>query len=115
MTIHRADCHNVLHERDRARLIEASWGPTEAKQEYPVPIRIDAWDRKGLWRDISSLIADAGIDIQGLQQLKDQRTNRVSLMMTLMVDSLAQLTSTLDKLNRIPDVIDAHRERTQVA
>jgi guanosine-3',5'-bis(diphosphate) 3'-pyrophosphohydrolase len=113
MTIHRMDCHNVLHERDRARLIEASWGLSEARQEYPVPIRIDAWDRKGLWRDISGMVADAGIDIQGLQQVKDHRTNRVSLIMTLMVDSLAQLTSTLDKLNRIPDVIDAHRERTQ--
>lgn len=112
LTIHRGDCHNILHERDRARLMDASWGVTQSKQSYPVPIRMEAWDRVGLWRDITSTVADAGINIQSVQQVENRHAGRATLVATLMVDSLSQLTTILDKLNRIPDVIEAHRERT---
>jgi GTP pyrophosphokinase len=112
LTIHRADCHNILHERDRARLMDVAWGPSNDKQSYPVPIRIEAWDRVGLWRDITSTVADAGINIQAVQQVENRHADRATLIATLMVDSLAQLATILDKLNRIPDVIDAHRERS---
>jgi GTP pyrophosphokinase len=111
LTIHRADCYNILHERDRARLLDASWGMTQSRQAYPVPIRMEAWDRVGLWRDITSTVADAGINIQAVQQVENRHAGRATLVATLMVDSLAQLTTILDKLNRIPDVIEAHRER----
>ncbi|MBV9788879.1 MAG: bifunctional (p)ppGpp synthetase/guanosine-3',5'-bis(diphosphate) 3'-pyrophosphohydrolase, partial [Chloroflexi bacterium] len=112
LTIHRADCHNILHERDRARLMDVAWGTNNDRQDYPVPIRIEAWDRVGLWRDITSTVADAGINIQAVQQVENRRAGRATLIATLMVDSLAELTTILDKLNRIADVIDAHRERT---
>jgi len=112
LTIHRSDCHNILHEPDRARLMDVAWGSNQAKQAYPVPIRIEAWDRVGLWRDITSTVADAGINITAVQQVENRHAGRATLVATLMVDSLAQLTTILDKLNRVPDVIDAHRERT---
>jgi GTP diphosphokinase / guanosine-3',5'-bis(diphosphate) 3'-diphosphatase len=114
LTIHRADCHNILHERDRARLMDVAWGESQARQMYPVPIRIEAWDRVGLWRDITSTVADLGINITTVQQVENRHAGRATLAATLMVDSLSQLTTILDKLNRIPDVIDAHRERTAV-
>lgn len=112
LTIHRADCYNILHERDRARLMDVAWGASSDRKAYPVPIRIEAWDRVGLWRDITSTVADAGINIQAVQQVENRRAGRATLIATLMVDSLAELTTILDKLNRIADVIDAHRERT---
>ena len=112
LTIHRADCHNILHEPDRERLLDVSWGQSPANQSYPVLIRMEAWDRVGLWRDMSSTVADAGINIQAVQQVENRHAGRATLVATLMVDSLAQLTSILDKLNRIPDVIEARRERS---
>ncbi len=110
LTIHRGDCHNILHERDRARLMDVAWGTNQTKQAYPVPIRIEAWDRVGLWRDITSTVADLGINISTVQQVENRHAGRATLAATLMVDSLAQLTTILDKLNRVPDVIEAHRE-----
>ncbi len=112
LTIHRADCHNILHERDRERLLDVTWGQRPPTRSYPVLIRMEAWDRVGLWRDISSTVADAGINIQAVQQVENRHAGRATLVATLMVDSLAQLTSILDKLNRIPDVIEARRERS---
>lgn len=110
ISVHRADCHNILNERHPERLIEVGWANTRAEQSYPVPVRIEAWDRVGLWRDITNIIADAGINIRDVQQLPNKHHGRATLLTTVMVESLSQLTMLLDKLNRIPDVIEARRE-----
>jgi GTP pyrophosphokinase len=70
LTIHRGDCHNILHERDRARLMDAAWGSSDSKQAYPVPIRIEAWDRIGLWRDIPAQWRILALTFQLYSRLK---------------------------------------------
>ena len=111
ITVHRADCRTILNERDRARLVEVAWGAGVPKQGYPVPVRIEAWDRVGLWRDVSGVIADAGINIDAVEQVPTRRPGRAVLTVTLRIQSIAQLTAILDKLNRLSDVIDARREQ----
>jgi GTP pyrophosphokinase len=112
LTIHRADCYNIVNERNRERLMEVSWGATDESKHYPVPLRIEAWDRVGLWRDIADTIANAGVNIGAVQQVENRRADRATLIATVMVDSLAQLTTILDKLNRVRDVIEARRVST---
>jgi GTP pyrophosphokinase len=112
ITVHRADCRQVINERDRARLVEVTWGEASPQQGYPVHVRIEAWDRVGLWRDISGTVADAGINIQEVQQVPTRKPDRAVLMTTLLIQSIAQLSTILDKLNRLPDVIEARREQS---
>ncbi len=114
ITIHRVDCPTVLHERSRERLIEVSWGDN-GPQGHPVPVRIESWDRVGLWRDVSATIADAGINIEELHQVPTRRQGRAVLIVQLTIQSLSQLTMILDKLNRIPNVIEARRENQAAA
>jgi GTP pyrophosphokinase len=109
ITIHRIDCRTIMHERDRDRLVEVSWGNADP-QGYPVPVRVESWDRVGLWRDVSAAVADAGINIEELQQIPVSSESRTALIMRLTIHSLDQLTRILDKLNRIPNVIEARRE-----
>jgi GTP pyrophosphokinase len=109
ITIHRIDCRTILHERDRERLVEVNWGSPDP-QGYPVPIRVESWDRVGLWRDVSATVADAGINIEELQQIPVSNDSRTALIMRLTIHSLDQLTKILDKLNRVPNVIEARRE-----
>jgi GTP pyrophosphokinase len=109
VTVHRVDCRTILHERDRSRLVEVSWGDSDP-QGYPVPVRVESWDRVGLWRDVSAIVADAGINIEELQQIPVSSDSRSVLVMRLTIHSLSQLTKVLDKLNRIPNVIEARRE-----
>ncbi|NWG18831.1 MAG: bifunctional (p)ppGpp synthetase/guanosine-3',5'-bis(diphosphate) 3'-pyrophosphohydrolase [Chloroflexi bacterium] len=111
ITVHRADCRTIINERDRARLVEVTWGAAAPRQGYPVPVRIEAWDRVGLWRDVSGTIADAGINIDAVEQVMTRRPGRAVLAAILRIQSIAQLTSILDKLNRLPDVIEARREQ----
>jgi GTP pyrophosphokinase len=115
VTIHRADCRTVINERDRARLVEVTWGTTNQPHGYPVPVWIEAWDRVGLWRDISGAVADAGINITEVQQVPTRKPGRAVLMATLQIQSISQLSLIIDKLNRLPDVIEAHREQGGLA
>ncbi|MEI7644703.1 MAG: bifunctional (p)ppGpp synthetase/guanosine-3',5'-bis(diphosphate) 3'-pyrophosphohydrolase [Chloroflexales bacterium] len=109
VTIHRADCRTVVNERDRARLIDVNWGGQQPKG-YSVPVRVESWDRVGLWRDVSMVIADAGVNIEKVEQGSTRRVGRTVLHVTCTIQSINQLSTLLDKLNRIPDVIEARRE-----
>jgi GTP pyrophosphokinase len=115
ITVHRADCRTVINERDRDRLVEVTWGSSMPEQGYPVPVRIEAWDRVGLWRDISGAVADAQINIDAVEQVPTRKPGRAVLLTILKIHSLAQLTTILDKLNRLPDVIEARRENGTVS
>jgi GTP pyrophosphokinase len=112
ITIHRADCRMVVNERDRERLVDVSWGASAPPQGSPVPIRIEAWDRVGLWRDISSAVADANINIDVVEQVPTRKVGRAVLRITLRIGSVSQLATIIDKLNRLSDVIDARRDNS---
>lgn len=115
LTVHRLDCYNVINERNPERLMEATWGASDNTKHYPVPIRIEAWDRVGLWRDVSDTIANVGVNISAVQQIENRHPDRATLIATVMVDSLIQLTSILDKINRVRDVIEARRDKASTA
>ncbi len=109
VTVHRADCRTIVNERDRNRLIDLTWGGQQPKG-YAVPVRIESWDRVGLWRDISVVIADAGINIEKVEQGQTRRIGRTVLHIVLTIQSITQLSNILDKLNRVSDVIEARRD-----
>lgn len=108
ITVHRNDCHNVQHVDDDGRLVPVSWGDTH-KESYPVSIRIDAWDRVGLLRDITTLVADEKVSMQTvLTNVHPDQT--VTVMINLQVDGVRQLSRVLQKLEAIRDVFDVRRE-----
>jgi GTP diphosphokinase / guanosine-3',5'-bis(diphosphate) 3'-diphosphatase len=115
VTVHRSDCRTIINERDNARLVEVTWGAEKPQHGYRVPVRIEAWDRVGLWRDISGAVADAGINIEEVQQVPTRKPDRAVLVITLAIQSISQLSSILDKLNRMGDVIEARREQNGLA
>jgi len=106
-TIHRQDCPNILRIQDRERLVRVSWG--EAKSAFPVPIRIKAYDRNGLMRDVSTLIADEGINISAINV--ETSRNLAIFDLTLEVHDIAELSRVLDRLENLPNVTEAMRVR----
>lgn len=106
-TIHRQDCPNILRIRDRERLVRVSWG--EAKRTYPVPVRIKAYDRNGLMKDVSTLIADEGVNMTGVKV--DVYQNLATFDLTLEVHDIAELSRILDRLENLPNILEAQRVR----
>ncbi len=110
VTVHRADCHNILNEPDTNRIVAVTWGGSVPKLGFLVPLQIESWDRVGLWRDISSTIADASINIDVVEQVPTRRANISMLRVIVRIQSVEQLTRLIDRLNRLPDVIEARRD-----
>lgn len=106
-TIHRQDCPNILRIRDRERLVRVTWG--EAKRTYPVPVRIKAYDRNGLMKDVSTLIADEGVNMTGVKV--DVYQNLATFDLTLEVHDIAELSRILDRLENLPNILEAQRVR----
>ena len=113
ITVHRADCYNVVHVDETERLIQVSWGD-EQRQYYPIQARLEAWDRVGLLRDITTCVADEKVNMLSvLTNVHDDRT--VTVLMTLEVDGIKQLSRILQKLESVRDVYDVRRETTPAA
>jgi guanosine-3',5'-bis(diphosphate) 3'-pyrophosphohydrolase len=106
-TIHRRDCPNILRIQDSERLVRVSWG--EPKMTYPVPIRIKAYDRNGLMKDVSTLISDEGINMPKVKV--DTNRNLAVFDLILEVRDIVQLSRVLDRLENLPNVMEAQRVR----
>ena len=110
-TVHRTDCPNILRLREKERLLRVSWG--EPKRTYPVSVRVKAYDRDGLARDVSNLIANEGINM-GLVQAGIDHGAKLSMAvldMILEVRDIDQLTRVLTRIETLPNVLEVHRVR----
>ncbi len=108
ITIHRADCHNI-RVAEPERLIEVEWGVPAGKQLYPVQVCIEGLDRVGLLRDISSTVADEGVNLASVH-VGRRNDGTVLFRMILEVASLNQLSTLLTRLSQIPNVLNVWRE-----
>lgn len=112
VTIHKWDCPNILIRTSKGeveRLIEVDWG-TGRDRIYPVVIKVRAWDRDGLLRDIATVIAEEGINMREVNSVSVAKTNLATLTATLEITNFNQLVSILDKIERLPNVIEVNRE-----
>jgi len=108
ITIHRRDCPNILATRERERLIEVEWG--EAPPTYPVMISVRAYDRPGLLRDITTLVADENVNVAQASASLDRAENIALITATLEVSSAVQLARILARIEKLPNVLEARRE-----
>jgi GTP pyrophosphokinase len=108
VTVHRYDCPNALKVVDRERMIEVSWGVEETKT-YGVDIIIRAYDRPGLVRDISHVIANEQVNIQNLDVMTRRKNNTAELLVTLEISALTHLIKLMDKIEQLPNIIYVRR------
>ncbi|HEY7925943.1 MAG TPA: bifunctional (p)ppGpp synthetase/guanosine-3',5'-bis(diphosphate) 3'-pyrophosphohydrolase [Candidatus Dormibacteraeota bacterium] len=108
VTVHRADCVNVRNAADPDRIVEVEWERGNS-QVYPVNIKIEAWDRTGLLRDIAAVIAESKINLSGADvQVYDDRTAVISTIVE--IANLTQLSRLLERLEGVRDVHTVARE-----
>ena len=114
VTVHRADCATAmqLQEREAGRLIEVSWGGAPV-QTYPVEIYIKAYDRAGLLRDVSQMLANEKINVLEASTRTNRDDNYASMMLTLEIPNLHLLGRLLTRIGQLPNVIEARRNRQE--
>jgi GTP pyrophosphokinase len=108
VTVHRATCVSIQHAHDPDRLVEVEW-ERGAHQVFPVSIKVEAWDRTGLLRDIAAVIAESKINLAGADvQVYDDRTAVIST--TVEISNLTQLSRLLERLEQVRDVHTVARD-----
>ena len=110
VSIHRADCRNVLNLADTelVRLIDVAWSGG-VEESYPVEIVVEAYDRKGLLRDVTAVVSNEAVNIVALDSTTDARTHLVAMRLTVEVRDIKQLSRLLDRLGQLPNVSDCRR------
>ncbi|MEP7313770.1 MAG: HD domain-containing protein [Pseudomonadota bacterium] len=110
VTIHRTGCASFKRmskaRPDRVLNVEWSRG-TEDLQS--VKVLIEAFDRRGLLRDISDLIAAEHLSIEGVSSETDPQDRIARFVLRLGVHSMGELERLLRKLAAIPNVYKVRR------
>ncbi|MBT9161316.1 MAG: GTP pyrophosphokinase [Dehalococcoidia bacterium] len=106
ITIHRRNCSNISTESEKERLIDVSWG--RGVRSYPVSICIQAYDRVGLIKDITTVVSEAKINISSISNVNhDDATTSVYL--TLDIADIGQLSRLFSRLERVRGIITVNR------
>lgn len=109
-SIHRQDCPNILRNQEPQRLVKVNWGGVA--RTYPVPIRVMAFDRQGLMSDISNLLNGEGVNIidVGVQiNHSAVRADTANIRLVVEVNNLTQLSRLLNRIENLPNVLEAQR------
>jgi GTP pyrophosphokinase len=112
VSIHRQDCRNILklRERESDRILQVQWGAAP-ENTYAVEIAIEAYDRSGLLRDITSLLDTEKVNVSALQTLSDKKNNTVAMEMTLEVRGYTELSRILARIAQLPNVSSVRRKK----
>ena len=108
ITVHRKTCINIINEEERERLIEVSWG--EVQDVYPVTIQVESWDRVGLLRDITTVVAEEKINITSVSS--QHKDDIFTMFATIEIKNMAQLTHILNKIMALRGVINATKAQS---
>jgi GTP pyrophosphokinase len=110
VTIHRQDCGNFLglNLRYPERIVEIAWGKQESGT-YPVDLTVHAFDRSGLIRDITAVLADDDANVLDLQSHTEKKTMQVVMHISIEISDLPTLSTAITKLEQIPNVVSVRR------
>jgi GTP pyrophosphokinase len=111
VTIHRQDCANVLRlkDEDRDRLIDVEWG-ARPDRVFPVDIQLQAYDRPGLLRDVSGLLANDRVNVMGVNTVTDRNDMIARMELHIEVTDIGQLSRILSRIGQLPNIIEVKRK-----
>jgi guanosine-3',5'-bis(diphosphate) 3'-pyrophosphohydrolase len=112
VTVHRMDCGNilrVLRDGDRERLIEVDWGGDE-DTAYAVVIRILAYDRKGLLKDVAAIIDAEDVNMTSATIDSRKKDQTATIVATLEISGMDQLSRVLARIETLTNVLEAVRQ-----
>ncbi len=111
VSVHCKDCRNIIHahEKQQQRFVEVHWGSL-TREHYAVELLIRAFDRPGLLKDLTVLLANEKAHIYSLQSKINKNDNIVAIHVTIEVDGLNKLSQLLNQLQQIPNIFEAKRQ-----
>jgi GTP pyrophosphokinase len=106
VSVHSAGCHNIRNEDEKERLVQVDWSKSQTL--YPIRIRIEAWDRVGLLRDVTTLVSQEKVNIASLIT-NEHEDSSCSTYLTMYTTGVGQLSRLFSRLEGVGGVFSVTR------
>jgi len=110
VSIHRQDCASLkrLQSTHPERLLTVEWG-SGGDRSFPVEVNVRAFDRRGLVRDITGVLADSKINIHAMNTVTSEGDGIADMNLKITVSDLEELSRVLRRIQGLANVLSARR------
>ena len=112
ISVHRKNCSNLenLISNSPERVIEVSWY-TKDDDAYPMSILVEAFDRKGLLRDVAAVFTDEKINVIETTTRTDPKDQSVNMIITAEVPNIERMSEIVNRIMSLPNVHEVRRKQ----
>ncbi len=110
VTVHRSDCASLrrMSALKPERVLKVEWSSAESGA-LNVELSVSAYDRRGLLRDLTDVLALERLSIDAVNSRTDHDTGIAYFALSVAVNDLEQFARVLRRLAGVPNVIEARR------
>jgi len=109
VSIHKATCNNVAHlDPKNQRIIQVTWDSQHGGAYY-VDLLVRAHARDTLLKEITTVLANAKLDLVSLNTSTSSRNNLMITTLTVQIKALDQLKELINQIQHLQGVIEAKR------
>lgn len=110
VSVHRKACEQLadLREAHPERMIEASWGDANSSG-YSLTLRLEALDRSGLLKDITTLLSNEKVNVLGVNSMSNIKTQTAIIDLNLEIHTSNNIAKIQNKLKQLKDVAEVRR------
>ncbi len=115
VSIHRSDCKQILNmdPTHQARVVEAKWTTQVSRQLYTATLRIEAFDRMGILKDILNTISETKTNIQEVKTKTVSKGGKMRATITFEIRDIKHLNHVRNAIASIADVLSIIRVRSE--
>jgi GTP pyrophosphokinase len=110
VTVHRSECTSLrrMHAVKPDRVLKVEWTGVDSGT-LNVELTVSAYDRRGLLRDLTDVLAVERLSIDAVTSRTDHERGMAHFVLAVAVNDLEQLARVLRRLAGVPNVIEARR------
>ncbi|HYX74648.1 MAG TPA: bifunctional (p)ppGpp synthetase/guanosine-3',5'-bis(diphosphate) 3'-pyrophosphohydrolase [Steroidobacteraceae bacterium] len=110
VTVHRSDCASFVRMAalKPERVLQVDWSSADSGA-LAVLLAVTAYDRRGLLRDLTDVVAVERLSIDAVTSRTDHESGIAYFSLTVAISDLEQLARVLRRLAAVPNVIEARR------
>jgi GTP pyrophosphokinase len=112
VTVHRSDCTSFIRMAalKPERVLKVDWSAAD-DGALAVQLAVSAYDRRGLLRDLTDVLAVERLSIDAVTSRTDHDTGIAYFALSVAVNDLEQLARVLRRLAVVPNVFEARRSQ----
>ncbi|TPV57787.1 GTP diphosphokinase [Aestuariibacter sp. GS-14] len=111
VSVHKESCEQLqnLLTQHPERQIEVNWSD-ELNVGFEAAVDVYCTDRTGLLRDITTVLANEGVALLGVNSLSDKAQQTALISLSVEVADLNTLSRMMSRLTQLKDVLDVRRK-----